>query len=94
MHLDPTGALVADGATEPAPFRITADQLTITADGATGTITLRADGAMTLGGDPGNQGKALRVDGADTPGKRRLVLALMALSFATTADAAAGSARP
>lgn len=78
----PVARVNADGtvmdltANKPVPITITADKITFDK----GSIDLAADGTMTLvGGEGTKPDKAPRVEGADTPGKRRTVLALVGL---------------
>ena len=61
------------------PIVITAERGTIQHDGKTFAIELAADGKITLVGGTGKPDVAPRVEGADSPGKRRVVLALMTL---------------
>ena len=66
------------GASMPA-IHVTADQLAITAQGQTVTVALAADGAITITNAPGKlHDQPPHVEGADTPGKRRAVLTLLA----------------
>jgi hypothetical protein len=65
---------------QAAPVTVTADKVTFDE----GTIVLSADGKMTFAGPNAKQptdDKQPRVEGADSPGKRRTVLALVGMMF-------------
>jgi len=62
-----------------APLTIDADKVSFTTDGRTVGLALAADGSIELIGGLAKADKPPRVEGADTPGKRRAVLALMGL---------------
>ncbi len=68
---------------EALPLVVTADKVTITNDGKVVSISIGADGALTLVGGTPKPDIHARVTGADTAGKRRAVLAFVALTFAS-----------
>lgn len=80
----PVGRLGADGAivvledNSKLPIAVTSDKITFTGGGPIASIDMTADGALIL---PGT-GKQLRVQGADTAGKRRAALTLVGLLLA------------
>ncbi len=70
---------------KPLPLTITANAVTIEAQGQTAQIQLAADGTLVV---PGETGSAVKVTGADTPGKRKLTLALIGLILLPSAHPA------
>ncbi|MEO6777272.1 MAG: hypothetical protein ABI467_30370 [Kofleriaceae bacterium] len=83
----PVAKLNADGTVmdltenKLVPVTVTADKLTITAGGGqSAEILLNADGTMVIP-NSGSKGPA-RVEGADTAGKRRAVLLMVAMLMA------------
>jgi hypothetical protein len=65
------------------PITITADQATLTEHGKPLAIALGADGTVRFPGHDQDApaDKRVHVEGADTPGKRRLVLTLLMLMY-------------
>jgi hypothetical protein len=64
------------------PIAITADKMTVTDGGNQMGFDLAADGKLTIFGGRGEPPKKpLRIEGADSPGKRRTMLAFLALNF-------------
>jgi hypothetical protein len=64
------------------PIAVTADKLTVTYEGRELGLALAADGKLTVFGNPmATPAKPLRIEGADTPGKRRTMLSFIALNF-------------
>lgn len=76
VKLNADGTLLDLTSNQKLPLTVTADAVTITVDNQTAQITLGADGTLTV---PGATGSATKVQGADTPGKRKLTLALIGL---------------
>jgi hypothetical protein len=82
-RLNADGTLTAvEGHAAIRGVTVTADTVTVTG-GSAGTlsITLSADGAITQTGGTGSP-RTMRVEGADTPGKRRAILTLLGLLIA------------
>jgi len=82
-RLNADGTLTAvEGHAAIRGVTVTADTVTVTG-GSVGTlsITLSADGAITQTGGTGSP-RTMRVEGADTPGKRRAILTLLGLLIA------------
>jgi hypothetical protein len=79
-RINADGTVIILETSEPLPATITDDKLTVTRqDGSTRTLALGADGALVASHGnrpPTPQG---RVVGADTAGKRRTVLSLIAM---------------
>jgi hypothetical protein len=69
------------GKTEPLPIVVTADKVTVSEGGKQMGFELAADGKVTVFGGDKQPDKPIRVEGADTAGKRRLVLAFTSLMF-------------
>jgi hypothetical protein len=69
------------GKTETLPIVVTADKVTVTEGGKQMGFELAADGKVTVFGSDKQPDKPIRVEGADTPGKRRLVLAFTSMMF-------------
>jgi hypothetical protein len=64
----------------PSGIHVTTDELAITDHGQTTTLALSPDGKITITNAPGKlHDQPPHVEGADTPGKRRTVLTLLAL---------------
>lgn len=63
------------------PLAITADKMTLTHEGKQVGFDLAADGKLTTFGSDNPPKKPLRIEGADTPGKRRTILSFIALNF-------------
>jgi len=81
-RLNADGTIVGlKGKTETLPIAVTADKVTITEGGKQIGFDLAANGAITTFGSDKQPDKPIRVEGADTPGKRRAVLALTSLMF-------------
>ena len=78
------------------PIAVTADKMTLTHEGKQMGFDLATDGTLTMFGGQNPPKKPLRVAGADTPGKRRTMLAFLALNFLpggkVESSSAAGSA--
>lgn len=78
----PVAKLNADGTVmdlttnKIVPITVTADKLTISADGQTVEIAITADGTMTM---PNGGKVAPHVEGADSAGKRRAVLLMVGM---------------
>jgi hypothetical protein len=86
VHGDGT---ITDKAGKPLPLTIRGDRLAFT-DRTDAGIELTADGTLTPTWP--RSGPVLRVEGADTPGKHRTVLAVVGLLFAPQPpDAEAGA---
>jgi hypothetical protein len=79
-RLNADGTLTAiEGHAKIDGVTITADTLTVTSGSAgTLTVTLSADGTISQTGNMKNS-RTMRVEGADTPGKRRAMLTVIAL---------------
>ena len=63
------------------PIAVTADKMTVRHDGKQFGFDLAADGKLATFGGENPPKKPLRIEGADTPGKRRTMLAFIALNF-------------
>lgn len=80
-NLDGTISVIATNA-PVAGITLTAESVRLQSPkGPTITITLGADGTLALEGGDKLDDKPLRITGADTPGKRRAILALVGLSL-------------
>ncbi len=89
VKLGADGTLLDLTTNQKLPLIITADAVTITLDNQTAQITLAADGTLVV---PGATGSATKVQGADTPGKRKLTLALIGLILLPSAPSATPAA--
>ena len=69
------------GKTETLPIVVTADKVTVSEGGKQVGFELSADGKVTLFGGAKQPDKPIRIEGADTPGKRRLILGFTSLMF-------------
>ena len=84
----------------PVQIHVTGDELSMTDNGQTVTIALAADGKMTITNAPGKlHDQPPHVEGADTPGKRRTVLTLIAMMIGagapgTTHEVSSGPEAP
>ena len=79
------------------PILVTGDKVTITSGGHRMGFDVAADGSVTVFGGKSPPRKPLRLEGADTPGKRRTILAFISLNFLGregTPAGGAGSATP
>jgi len=76
------------GKTEQLPIVVTADKVTVSEGGKQMGFELAANGAVTVFGGDKKPDKPIRVEGADTAGKRRLVLAFTSLMFLRMEDSA------
>jgi hypothetical protein len=65
----------------PFPIAVTPDKVTITNGDRQFGFELAATGEVTVFGGMNPTTKPLRIEGADTPGKRRTMLAFISLSF-------------
>jgi hypothetical protein len=97
VKLNADGSLVDLTTQKPLPLTVTANDVTIAADGQSVKISLAADGTINV---PGATGVTAKVQGADTAGKRKLTLALVGLILLpppqtpTAAPAPAPEAKP
>ena len=79
-RLDPDGTIFNLVSNKPEPLKVSDDRVELTSAGHVTTIELAADGKMTILNPPGRlHDQPPHVEGADTPGKRRTVLALIGL---------------
>jgi len=79
-RLKPDGTIVNLKTNVTLPAIVGADKVTITERGTTITIELAADGTLSvIGAKKNHPDKPMRLAGADTPGKRKIVLALIAV---------------
>lgn len=67
------------------PLTVSADKLTLVGPGKTIAFELAANGTISITGADSFAAKPLRVAGADTPGKRKAMLALIAVQLAADA---------
>lgn len=74
LQVGADGTVTAEG--QALPLRVVDDAI----ETSGGKLALSPEGTFTFAGQPPN--KPLRVEGADTPGKRKLVLLLVALQSA------------
>jgi hypothetical protein len=82
MQLGADGTVTAqkDGKTEPLPLKVSDDSVVLTAGGSSFTVSLGADGAVKLPAEAKiPAGMESHVEGATTPGKRRLVLTFLGM---------------
>ncbi|HEY4239588.1 MAG TPA: hypothetical protein VGM88_07215 [Kofleriaceae bacterium] len=77
-RLNPNGTITDLDSNQPLPITVTIDSVTIIDQGQQNRITLGADGTINLP-QPQPPEHTPHVEGADTPGKRRVVLALMGI---------------
>lgn len=79
-RLDPDGTIVDLDSNKPEPIKVFDDHLELAAGSQVTTVALAADGKVTITNPPGKlHDQPPHVEGADTPGKRRSVLALLGL---------------
>ena len=80
------GSITGVGTPDKVEMTVTADKATIPGDKGTLEIALAADGKITISGVPTNipPDQQPRVAGADTPGKRRTALIIIALVLGET----------
>nr|HEX4314622.1 hypothetical protein [Kofleriaceae bacterium] len=85
VRVSADGKVVDAKGNQTLPITLGADKVEVMNHGGTFTIQLAADGALTIpelgGTDAGSAMADMHVDGADTAGKRRTVLLLIALSL-------------
>lgn len=81
---------------QAVPVTVGAESLTIAGGGTPITMSIGADGTFAFAGAEVPAGKAPRVEGANTPGKRRAALVLLMLLLGADAaeSAQSGSAVP
>jgi hypothetical protein len=77
---------------QTVPVTVGADSLTVTGGATPITMSIGADGTFVFTGADVPPGKAPRVQGADTPGKKRAALLLLMLLLGADAAAESGSA--
>ncbi|MEJ7601824.1 MAG: hypothetical protein WKG01_28255 [Kofleriaceae bacterium] len=81
------GTIVSLGAgAGPLPIVVTADKATITERDKQIGLELSASGELTVVGTGMKPDKPVRIQGADTPGKRRTVLAFASIMFMKSSD--------
>ena len=79
-RLDPDGTIVNLESNKLEPIKVFDDRLELAAGSQVTTVALAADGKVTITNAPGKlHDQPPHVEGADTPGKRRTVLALLGL---------------
>ena len=83
INFESGGTIVELKTNKTLPITVADDKLTITNNGTSVSAQLAADGNLTVLNPPeGSKKMEIRVEGADTPGKRRTMLALLGLLFA------------
>ena len=83
VNFDAGGTIVELKTNKTLPITVADDKLTITNNGTSVSAQLAADGNLTVLNPPeGSKKMQIRIEGADTPGKRRTMLALIGLLFA------------
>ncbi|HEV7554818.1 MAG TPA: hypothetical protein VGO00_05135 [Kofleriaceae bacterium] len=77
------GSIVELKTNTTLPFTITADKVTFASEGTTLSVELSADGKLSRVGAPAEPAnKQIRVEGADTAGKRRAMLVMVGVMLA------------
>ena len=83
VNFDAGGTIVELKTNTKLPITVVDDKVTITNNGTSVSAQLGADGTLTfLNAPEGSKEMHIRIEGADTPGKRRTMLALLGLLFA------------
>ncbi len=81
--LNADGTIVELKTNKTLPLTVTADKVTFTVDANTVAVELAADGKLSRVGAPAEPAdKQIRVEGADTAGKRRSALVMLAVMLA------------
>ena len=81
VRVKPDGSVVNLKTGDAEPLVVIDDTLTVTDHGERHVVKLATDGALTLVGGQGRAAEVLHVDGAETAGKRRAVLAMVGLAL-------------
>ena len=77
------GSIVELKSNTTLPFTITADKVTFSSEGTSISVEMSADGKLARVGAPAEPAnKQIRVEGADTAGKRRTILVMVGVMLA------------